>query len=69
MLLTCCSSQSKWYDRTSRKEFSNDPTTAMTNLSESFEMRMSAAQIDLHALKKAIDDNRQWIGHQQAHYK
>ena len=41
----------------------------MTNLSESFEMRMSAAQIDLHALKKAIDDNRQWIGHQQAHYK
>lgn len=41
----------------------------MTNLSESFEKRMSAAQIDLHALKKAIDDNRQWVGHQQAHYK
>jgi len=55
--------------RTTRKEFSNDPTAAMKNVSDSFQVRISAAQMEMIMLKRLIDDNITTNTHQQQHLK
>jgi t-SNARE complex subunit (syntaxin) len=55
--------------RTTRKEFSNDPTAAMSNITESFQTRIAASQADMISLKRTIDENRSANGQQQQHYK
>lgn len=54
---------------TTRKEFSNDPTAAMKNVSECFQTRISAAQMEMVLLKRSIEHTPSTSSHQQQHFK
>eukprot|EP01041_Mallomonas_annulata_P011068 gene11068-23132_t len=57
---------------TMRKEFSNDPTAAIAEISDVFQSKMVAIQGDLQTLKRMLESQNHhysWTNHQKQHYK
>ena len=51
-----------WYDqRTTRKEFSNDPTASIAEIYDIFQKKMVTVQSDLQNLKAMLEDQNQVI--------
>lgn len=55
--------------RTAKKEFSNDPTTAIAEISEVFQVKMVSIQNELQQLKRMLEDQNKFLVGTKVAYK